>query len=198
VRGAPHWTPTHSSPFFLQLTVMQGAAQEQLVYASELKEKYSVVEVVRTKTRRGVVISNAVHVKPPVITATKEDAAAFQEDLAFGESATGVVHRMQCALLSTCAAVMRARRAAGNSSTAAAGHFRIFPKASRLPGTHDPVTHTSSLCCPTHSLPSLSLCSGSCFVPFTSIAGGHGWQALLHQAAAVVADAVTSSRQRGG
>lgn len=64
---------------------MQGAAQEQLVYASELKDKYSVVEVVRTKTRRGVVISNAVHVKPPVITATKEDAAAFQEDLAFGK-----------------------------------------------------------------------------------------------------------------
>ncbi len=68
----------------MQLTVMQGAAQEQLVYASELKDKYAVVEVVRTKTRRGVVLSNAVTVKPPAISATKEDAAAFQEDLAFG------------------------------------------------------------------------------------------------------------------
>jgi hypothetical protein len=67
-----------------QMAVMQAATQEQLVHAGELMDKFAQVDVIRTHTRRGVVLSNTVTVKPLVVSAIKESAAAFAEDLAFG------------------------------------------------------------------------------------------------------------------
>ncbi len=68
----------------MQIEMMRSATHDQLVYATELKDKYADITHITTTNRRGKTVTAHVTVKPPVISATKEDAAAFSEDLAFG------------------------------------------------------------------------------------------------------------------